>query len=236
MTLMTRRVAAGLTGLLLAAIAAGATPVPTWTDSSLARLEALALVQTLNAEILASTSATLTLERWCREHALADPAVIVAHRIDSGAHDPSAATRQDLQVSARQKVRYRRVELLCGDHVLSVADNWYVPARLTAQMNQLLDTTQTPFGKAVQALHPHRETTGAQLLWLPLPEDWAVHVPADVNGNGPLQLPQALFEQRAILYTPAHRRLSPRCMKSTSATCWPFRNRSCRSPRRETGS
>jgi hypothetical protein len=40
-------------------------------DDFLTRLEAVALVQTLNAEILASRSATLTLERWCDEHGLA---------------------------------------------------------------------------------------------------------------------------------------------------------------------
>ena len=37
----------------------------------LTRLEGLALVQTLNGEILTSRSATLTLEKWCNDHALA---------------------------------------------------------------------------------------------------------------------------------------------------------------------
>jgi hypothetical protein len=36
---------------------------PAWPDSFATRVEALALIQTLNAEILASRSATLTLER-----------------------------------------------------------------------------------------------------------------------------------------------------------------------------
>jgi hypothetical protein len=35
------------------------------------RLEALALMQTLNANILASRSSTLSLEQWCRDHKLA---------------------------------------------------------------------------------------------------------------------------------------------------------------------
>jgi chorismate-pyruvate lyase len=39
---------------------------------------------------------------------------------------------------AGQKVRYRRVQLMCDDHVLSIAENWYVPARLSAQMSKLL--------------------------------------------------------------------------------------------------
>src|SRR5690349_12449727 len=40
-------------------------------DDFLTRLETVALMQTLNAELLASRSATLTLERWCKEHGLA---------------------------------------------------------------------------------------------------------------------------------------------------------------------
>jgi hypothetical protein len=210
---MTCRGARALTVLLgvLSAAAAGASSAPAWVDSPVARLEALALIQTLDAEILSSTSATLTLERWCRDHALAEPAVIVAHRIDTPAEVPAEAPRQDLQVTAHEKVRYRRVELTCGDHVLSIAENWYVPGRLTAQMNRLLETTQTPFGKAVQSLHPHRETIAAQLLWLPLPKDWERRdTPTGplVHAQGPLELPQALFEQRAILYTPAHRAIA----------------------------
>jgi len=196
---------------VLSAVASGAASAPVWVDSPVARLEALALIETLNAEILSSTSATSTLERWCRDHALAQPAVVVAHRIDTAAEIPPAAPRQDLQVAVQEKVQYRRVELTCGDRVLSIAENWYVPGRLTAQMNRLLETTQTPFGKAVQSLGPHRETIAAQLLWQPLPKGWELRdTPTSLmaNAQGPLQLPQALFEQRAILYTPAHRAIA----------------------------
>jgi chorismate-pyruvate lyase len=61
-------------------------------------------------------------------------------------------------VSAGQTIRYRRVQLFCGDHLLSEADNWYVPDRLSADMNKLLDTTQTPFGTVVRPLDFHRRT------------------------------------------------------------------------------
>lgn len=61
--------------LILAAALFAAMPVhaeapPAWPDTFVARLEALALIQTLNAEILASRSATLTLENWCRDQNL----------------------------------------------------------------------------------------------------------------------------------------------------------------------
>jgi hypothetical protein len=192
-------------GLLVLALAHGAPP--DWSDSQTARLEALALIETLNAEILSGNSATLTLERWCREHALADPPEILARRADTSPAPPSAATREDLQLLANEPIRYRRVELACGEHVLSVAENWYVPDRLTAAMNRQLETTQTPFGKVVQPLHPHRETLLAQLLWSPLPPGWdGLQAPPEAARLGErLQMPAALFEHRAVLYTPEHR-------------------------------
>ncbi len=194
---------AGIAALAQAG-AAGAAGAAEWADTPVARLTALALIQTLDAQILASSSATLTLEQWCREHALAEPAVILARRADTIPEPPTAATRADLQLGAHEDVRYRRVELTCGDHVLSVAENWYVPARLTADMNQQLDTTQTPFGKVVRPLQPHRETIAAELLWSPLPAGWETGSAAIPARGDRLQLPAALFQHRAVLYTAGH--------------------------------
>ena len=45
-----------------------------WQDSFLTRVELLALIETLNARLLAALTATEVLERWCAEHNLAsDP-------------------------------------------------------------------------------------------------------------------------------------------------------------------
>ena len=52
------------------ALAAGSNA---WPDSFVGRLEALALIESLNADLLSHDSATLTLERWCADHRLADP-------------------------------------------------------------------------------------------------------------------------------------------------------------------
>ncbi|MGC1270482.1 MAG: hypothetical protein WA842_07805, partial [Croceibacterium sp.] len=41
--------------------------------------------------------------------------------------------------------------------VLSQAHNWYVPARLTPEMNRTLATTETPFGTVVTPLAFRRE-------------------------------------------------------------------------------
>jgi len=59
----------------------------------------------------------------------------------------------------------------------------------------------------VQPLRPHRETIAVQLLWSALPEGWESSEPNGALVPAPatrLQLPPALFEHRAILYTPKH--------------------------------
>lgn len=62
-----------------------------------------------------------------------------------------------LGVGPDEPIAYRHVRLTCGDTVLSVAHNWYVPARLSQAMNQTLETTDIPFGKVVAPLGFHRE-------------------------------------------------------------------------------
>jgi chorismate-pyruvate lyase len=178
---------------------------PPWPDTFNSRVQVLALMQTLNAEILASRSATATLERWCRDHRLADTPTIVAVRVAGADKILAQEQRLRLRVAEREPVRYRRVRLRCGDHVLSEADNWYVPARLTAEMNRLLDTTDTPFGRVVQPLEPYRQTFATRVLWSPLPVGWEMpsggRPPAT---DRPLAIPDELFEHRAILYTRDH--------------------------------
>lgn len=187
---------------LAAVVPLQAQETPDWPDTFTARLEALALMQTLNADILASRSATQTLETWCRDHRLADEPRILA-RLATGVNKaPTAEQRQRLEVTGQDEVKYRRVQLRCGARVLSEADNWYVPARLTPEMNRLLETTDTPFGKAVEALEPYRQTLSVTRLWSPLPDGWergSVELP---EGTGrALAIPAVLFEHRAVLYT-----------------------------------
>jgi hypothetical protein len=182
---------------------------PPWPDTFVARVEALALIETFNAELLSHDSATMTLERWCAAHRLATPARIVAARV-AGVDEPaSPEQRAALQVSASEPIRYRRVRLLCGAVVLSEADNWYVPGRLEPEMNRLLDTTNTPFGKAVQELHFRRHTLSAELLWSPLPDAWEVSESrADAKGSrtdgkvAVLDLPPQILRHRALLSLP----------------------------------
>ena len=173
-----------------------------WQESFTARLEALALLETLNAELLSHDSATLTLDHWCAAHRLASPARIVADRAAGAEQPPTDEQRQLLRVSATELVRYRKVRLICGDHILSEADNWYVPARLTPEMNRLLDTTDTAFGRAVQALDFHRRTLSVKLLWSPLPQGWEMGAPLPERRGTTLTIPHAVLEHRAVLTLP----------------------------------
>jgi chorismate-pyruvate lyase len=177
-----------------------------WPDTFVSRLEALALIQTLNAELLASRSATATLERWCRDHRLAAEPRIAASLIVGVNRPPTDEQREHLDVGAADAVKYRHVQLRCGTNVLSEADNWYVPTRLTAEMNRLLDTTDTPFGRAVEALRPYRRTFAIAMLWAPLPDGWELGSTAPSSSRDDvLAIPDALFEHRAILYTSGNR-------------------------------
>jgi hypothetical protein len=182
--------------LMAAALAAA-----TWPDEPLRRVEALAMLQTLNADLLGHDSATLTLDRWCAAHRLADPATIVAERVHGVDKPATPEIRTALKLAPDAIVGYRHVRLRCGSHVLSEADNWYVPARLTPEMNHALDTSDIAFGRAVQALHFSRHTLSATLLWSPLPDGWDMRgLPAPKPGT--LAIPDHVLEHRALLSLP----------------------------------
>src|SRR5271156_349981 len=72
---------------------------PAWPDTFLARVEALALLQTLNADLLSHDSATVTLEHWCRMHRLASRPQIVAERVPGVEKLTSPEQRQELGVT-----------------------------------------------------------------------------------------------------------------------------------------
>lgn len=174
-----------------------------WQADYTTRLEAYALLQTLNADLLSNNSATLTLDRWCDVHQLASPARIVAERVEGPEQAPTAEQRDILNVGPSEPVRFRRVRLKCGDHILSEAENWYVPSRLTPEMNKLLDTTDTAFGRAVKPLNFRRQTLSAKLLWSPLPPHWekaAAIAPAPRDST--LAIPHQVIEHRAVLTLP----------------------------------
>jgi hypothetical protein len=166
------------------------------------RLKAALLLETLNAELLSHTSATATLEAWCATYGLAAPPRLVAERVPGADKTPTEELRRELRVAASDTVRYRRVRLVCGTRVLSEADNWYVPERLTPDMNKLLDTTDTPFGRVVKSLDFQRHTISARILSPFLPQGWETMPPARLEDLGEPCLPDRLLEHRAVLTLP----------------------------------
>ncbi|MHB1057418.1 MAG: hypothetical protein ACYC0F_06015 [Rhodanobacter sp.] len=195
-----------LVSLACAAAAFAGASTPHWPDTPASRQAAAAALQALNADLLGHPSATLTLERWCGAHHMASPAKVVARRVRGAEKPLPPAFRKSLAIDANEPVKYRRVQLACGDHVLSEADNWYLPNRLTVAMNRQLDATDTPFGKVVRSLHFRRKTLSAELLWSPQPAGGAARAAA--AGHGALAIPHAVLQHRALLYDSADRPFS----------------------------
>jgi chorismate-pyruvate lyase len=162
------------------------------------RLEALALLQTLNADLLSHDSATAVLQDWCDAHGPGG-LKIAAVRVRGQDKPPSDAARAALRLQPGQPVNYRRVRLACGDAVLSEADNWYRPDRLTAQMNRVLDSSDTPFGVVARPLDFRRRTLSARLLYAPLPRGWEKGA-AEAPPPGPI--PPQVLQHAAVLATP----------------------------------
>lgn len=136
------------------------------------RLALEAVAQRLNAQVLAADSATKVLRDWCAEQGLAVDPRIRAVRDQGVVRPPSAETLARLEVSRPDQVRHRFVRLWCGEVLLSEADNWYVPERLTEEMNRRLETTDTPFGIVVESLRPVRRTESVEQLWQLVPPGW----------------------------------------------------------------
>lgn len=110
----------------------------------------------------ANDSATVALGQWCDARRIADPPVIRALADRTAQSEASPAIRATLGVSESDAVGYRHVRLACGNAVLSIAHNWYVPARLTPEMNRTLEGSDTPFGKVVAPLGFSRKRLASQ--------------------------------------------------------------------------
>ncbi|MBM3928237.1 MAG: hypothetical protein FJ335_07250 [Sphingomonadales bacterium] len=108
------------------------------------------------ADLTAGGVVTRVLEAWAG-------GPVRAERIAATAQ-ASAETRARLRVGADTVLGFRRVRLLSEDVLLSEADNWFVPERLTAEMLATLEATDTPFGRVIAPLDPRRETLACERL------------------------------------------------------------------------
>jgi chorismate-pyruvate lyase len=163
-----------------------------WPNTAASRAAAESRLNRLQQALAHEPSATLVLERWCAEYHLAPVPKIVAHRVAGPDKEAPAGVRQNLLLKAGEALGYRRVQLFCGEHILSDADNWYVPDRLTPAMNGLLDHTDTPFGLAIRSLHFQRRTLSSEKLW----------DPRSAPGTDGLALPDHVLRNVGLLSTP----------------------------------
>lgn len=129
------------------------------------------LIETLSLRLLAAHSATAVLETWCAERGLALAPQLLAVPVPGPSRTPSPIQQARLAIEPGETLRYRRVRLSCADLVLSEAENWYVPSRLTPAMNAILDATQTPFGRVVHPLAPLRRHLSLRRLWQPMTQE-----------------------------------------------------------------
>ena len=140
-----------------------AEPAP-WPDDFVARLEALALLGRAWRRPPEPRQRDAHARTLVRRHGSPIPRASSPSACATPTKPATADVRAALDVKPDEPLGYRRVKLKCGEHVLSEADNWYVPARLTPEMNHVLETTDTPFGKAVAALRFRRHTLSADLV------------------------------------------------------------------------
>ena len=163
LTLTTLAGAAGLGELV---------PVPRRFHPSVSEAGTEHLIEALSLRLRQAHSATAVLEAWCAERGLAPEPQLVAERVPGPVPLPSPLQRARLAIGPDEPLRYRRVRLTCAGLVLSEAENWYVPARLTPAMNAVLEASQTPFGRVVHPLAPLRRHLSLLRLWRPVAEEW----------------------------------------------------------------
>lgn len=121
-----------------------------------------AVIEALVDRLLSGTTATAVLEAWCTERGVPGASLLATR--NPGRAVPRANTGP-LDLAPGESISYRHVSLSWGAHVLSEADNWYVPARLTPEMNRLLASTDHPFGRVVHPLAPTRRNGDVRMLW-----------------------------------------------------------------------
>lgn len=144
-------------------------------------------IDRLNADLLASPTATAVLERRCAALGLVHPARVHA-MVDRGRVSASQSpSYRRLKVRRDDVLGYRQVRLMCGAIVLSEATNWYVPGRLTPQMNAALDGGDVPFGRVVLPLRPYRRTLSTWVATpgrIPVEGDVVRHRALVLDGGG----------------------------------------------------
>lgn len=115
------------------------------------------VVAAFEANLAAHASATRALSQWCKLRGIDPEGQITVQFVRDADLAAPADLRAILDISAEEPLGYRHVRLLCAGAVLSEAHNWFVPARLTAEMNHELAESSVPFGTIAAGLAFSRE-------------------------------------------------------------------------------
>lgn len=108
--------------------------------------------------LLTTFSVTAALQVWCEVRGLGDGDLYSDVKPESGSLDLPPLGIDLLKPTGEETVRHRAITLKRGDVPLLDADNWYIPDRLPLHARVLLETTDTPFGKALDGTLQNRET------------------------------------------------------------------------------
>ncbi|MET0530138.1 MAG: hypothetical protein ABW003_17670 [Microvirga sp.] len=142
-----------------------------------------ALVWALNTRLIAGATATEALLTWCEENDLSDGPITVEVRQKFSPAIVPDDVLPALELNPGETINYRQVRLMRGTLPLTMAENWFVPQRLTAAMNEALNETETPFGTVIAPLRPVRRILAASIQ--PQPGIILEHVALIRSGSGP---------------------------------------------------
>jgi hypothetical protein len=157
-----------------------------------------ALIWALSTRLIASATATDTLLAWCEEYGLSHGPITVVIRQRFAPAVVPGEVMAALGLAASEAVHYRQVRLMRGSLALAAAENWFVPERLTAEMNGALNQTDIPFGTVIAPLQPVRRTLVAN-AW-PLVDE-PVEDPPWFSGSAHHPFPEIILEHKAMILT-----------------------------------
>ncbi len=157
-----------------------------------------ALVWALSTRLIASATATDTLLAWCEEYGLSHGPISVDVRQRFAPSVVPDEVMAALSPVTPEAVHYRQVRLMRESLALAAAENWFVPQRLPADMNEALNQTDVPFGTVIAPLHPVRRTLVAN-VW-PLVDE-LVEDPAWFSGSARRSRPEIILEHKAMILT-----------------------------------
>lgn len=122
-----------------------------------------ALIWALNTRLTAGATATETLLAWCDDHGLSQGPITVKIGQQFAPSVVPDDVLSALELDLGEAIHYRQVQLMRGALQLAAAENWFVPQRLSADMNDTLIGSDDPFGRVVAPLQPSRRTLAAYL-------------------------------------------------------------------------